>query len=402
MTIRARNAVATVFTLSGFILASWLSRLPHIRDQLDLTAGQLGRIVLVGSIGAVGSLPLAGLVVNRLGPRRTVAGAIVLIGMGAGVVALGAGPLTSIAVVSAGLFGLMYGMGTMDVAMNVEGAAVERRIGRTLMPRLHAGFSLGTVIGAGLGALAAAVQLPVSVHLAAAAVVTVVIGVVACRFFLPDGAPVPAAERPKSGLRQAWREPRTLLVGVLVLAFALGEGIANDWLAIGLVDGFQTSNATGALGFAVFVAAMTSFRVGGTVALDRFGRVRVLRVSAALIAAGVLMVVFGGSLPVAMAGAVVWGAGSALGFPVGMSAAADNPARAPARVSVVSSIGYTAFLAGPPVLGWLGDQFGVHRALLAVLVAAVVGALAATATRHEPAARRPEPVANRVDVAEPV
>jgi MFS family permease len=393
MVRRARNAVATVFTLSGFILASWLARLPNIRDHLDLTAGELGRIVLVGSIGAVGSLPLAGLVVNRIGRRRTVVIGILLTGLGTGLVALGTGPLTSPVVVSAGLFALGYGMGTLDVAMNVEGAAVERRLGRTLMPRLHAGFSLGTVIGAGLGALAAAVELPVPVHLAAAAAATVGIGLVASRFFLPDAAPVPATQRPRSGLWAAWREPRTLLVGVLVLAFALGEGIANDWLAIGLVDGFDASNATGALGFAIFVAAMTGFRVAGTAALDRFGRVRVLQVSAALIAAGVLLVVFGGSLPVAMAGAVVWGAGSALGFPVGMSAAADQPARAPARVSVVSSIGYTAFLAGPPVLGWLGDQFGVHRALLVVLVAAAIGALAAAATR-------PAVAANRVDVPE--
>jgi cyanate permease len=219
---------------------------------------------------------------------------------------------------------------------------------------------------------------------------------VACRFFLP-GAPPVASERTKGGLRMAWREPRTLLVGVMVLAFALAEGIANDWLAIGLVDGFDASNATGALGFAVFVTAMTGFRLAGTVALDRFGRVRMLQVSAALIAAGVLLVVFGGSLPVAMAGAVVWGAGSALGFPVGMSAAADDPARAAARVSVVSSIGYTAFLAGPALLGWLGDQVGVHRALLVVLGAAAVAAAAAITTSPAPAR---EPAPNRVDVAE--
>jgi fucose permease len=384
---RARTAVATVFTLSGFILASWLSRLPHIRDQLELSAGELGRVVLVGSAGAVGSLPLAGLVVGRIGPRRTVAGALSLTCVGVGLVALGAGPMSSVVLVSAGLFAAGYGMGTWDVAMNVEGAAVERRIGRTLMPRLHAGFSLGTVVGASLGALAAAVELPVPVHLSAASVATAVIGLVACRFFLPDGEPTPVAERPKTGLRVAWREPRTLLVGVMVLAFALGEGIANDWLAIGLIDGYRVSNATGALGFAVFLAAMTGFRLAGTLALDRFGRVRVLQVSAALIAVGVLLVVFGGTLLVAMAGAVVWGAGSALGFPVGMSAAADDPARAPARVSVVSSIAYTAFLAGPPVIGLLGDLYGVHRALLVVLAAAAIGALAASSTR--PAGSRP-------------
>jgi MFS family permease len=420
---RGRNAVATVFTLSGFLLASWLSRLPHIRDHLDLTAGQLGQVVLVGSVGAVGSLPLAGLVVGRIGPRRTVVGALLAASLGVGLVALGAGPWSS-PMVAAGLLVAGYGMGTWDVAMNVEGAEVERRLGRTLMPRLHAGFSLGTVIGAGLGALAAAVELPVPVHLLAASAATAAIGVVACRSFLPDGAPTASAghgagevdragaESPamakltgrtrSGGLRAAWREPRTLLMGVMVLAFALGEGIANDWLAIGLVDGYEVSNATGALGFAVFVTAMTAFRLGGTFTLDRYGRTRMLRVSAALIAAGVLLVVFGGALPVAMAGAVLWGAGSALGFPVGMSAAADDPVQAPARVSVVSSIAYTAFLAGPPALGWLGDRFGVDRALLAVLVAAAVGGLTAGVTRPRRGRHRSEVVANRVDAARPV
>ncbi|HEY8472817.1 MAG TPA: MFS transporter [Natronosporangium sp.] len=396
----ARNAVATVFLLSGLILASWLSRLPHVRDHLELTAGELGRLVLIGAVGAVGSLPLAGLIVNRFGPRWTVAGAVLLTSFGGGLFAV-AEPLRSPVLVAAGLFAMGYGMGTWDVAMNVEGAEVERRRGRALMPRLHAGFSLGTVLGAGLGAAAAAVELPVSVHIGLAAAVTAAAGVAATWFFLP-GQPVPAvAERPKTGLRLAWREPRTLLLGVMVLAFALAEGIANDWLAIGLVDGLRVSNATGALGFAVFVAAMTGFRVVGTVVLDRFGRVRALRASGLLIAAGVLLVVFGGSLPVAFAGAVVWGAGAALGFPVGMSAAADDPARAPARVSVVSSIGYTAFLAGPTLLGWLGDQVGVHRALLVVLGAAAVAVAAASGARPVPAEPR-VPAGNRVDVTAPV
>jgi MFS family permease len=120
--------------------------------------------------------------------------------------------------------------------------------------------------------------------------------------------------------------------------------------------------------------------VVGTVLLDRFGRVPVLRATLAMAAVGSLLMVFG-STPLAFLGSAVWGFGVSLGFPVGMSAAADDPQRAAARVSVVSTIGYLAFLAGPPVLGFLGDHFGVLRALSAVSLMIVIALLALPAMR---------------------
>jgi len=114
--------------------------------------------------------------------------------------------------------------------------------------------------------------------------------------------------------------------------------------------------------------------------LERWGRPAVLRVTAGLAAAGLLLVVFGPSLPWAVAGALLWGAGAALGFPVGMSAAGDDPARAAGRVSVVASIGYTAFLAGPPLVGFLAEQAGILRSLLVVFGALALALLTAGAT----------------------
>ena len=157
----------------------------------------------------------------------------------------------------------------------------------------------------------------------------------------------------------------------LVLSAAFTEGTANDWLAIALVDGYGASAAVGAVGFAVFLSAMTAARLGGQWAHDRWGRVPVLRAITALGAVGALLVVFGTWLPLALVGAVLWGAGAALGFPVGISAAADDPRRAAVRVSVVTTIGYTAFLAGPPLLGFLGEHVGALRALLVVALVAV-------------------------------
>ena len=166
-----------------------------------------------------------------------------------------------------------------------------------------------------------------------------------------------------------------------MLAFAFTEGSANDWIAVALVDGHGSSETVGAIAFGLFVAAMTVGRLAGGALLERFGRVAVLRATAACALVGLLLVLLGGSTPVALVGALFWGVGASLGFPVGMSAAADDPARAAVRVSVVSSIGYTAFLAGPPLIGLLAEHDGILVALFVVVGALVLGLLASGATR---------------------
>jgi predicted MFS family arabinose efflux permease len=375
---RARAAVLTVFALNGLIMASWISRVPATRDRLDLASSRLGLVLLAMSGGAVLALPLAGVVVNRLGAARTVQSAAVV--AAAGLVLFGVAP--GVPVLVLGLLLMGVGSGTWDVAMNIEGAEVERRLGRAVMPHFHAAFSLGTVAGALLGAATNALDVATPVHLLPVAVVALVITVLACRSFLPVVPERPEAERaPRRNALAAWAEPRTLLVGVLVLTFAFTEGSANDWLALALVDGYGTSNSGGVLGFAVFVTAMTVGRVLGVRLLDRYGRVTMLRLTAALAVAGLLLVLLGNSLPLAMAGAVLWGLGASLGFPVGMSAAADDPEHAAARVSVVSSIGYTAFLGGPPLIGFLADHVGVRDALWVVLAVLALAVFVAAAAR---------------------
>ncbi|WP_233517670.1 MFS transporter [Geodermatophilus marinus] len=387
---RARVAVTVVFVLNGLAFASWIARVPAARDRLDLTPAGLGLLLLCMAIGSVLALPAAGPLVHRLAPARSVlsAGALAV----AGLLVLSAG-LTwpSAALAGLGLFLTGAGVGVWDVSMNVEGADVEQRLGRSVMPRLHAGFSLGTVAGALAGAGAAALRVPLAAQLVLTGVLVLAALAVAVRWFLPVPAAAGDAGPRPSGVGEAWRDPRTLLVGLLVLAFAFTEGTANDWLAVALVDGYGVSGAVAAAGFAVFVAAMTVVRLVGGALLDRFGRVPVLRVGAATALAGVLLFVLAPAAPWAAAGAVLWGAGAALGFPVGMSAAADDPRRAAARVSVVSAVGYTAFLAGPPLIGFLAEGAGVLRALLVVPAVLALGALAAGATRPLPVVATADP-----------
>ncbi|WP_082007092.1 MFS transporter [Pseudarthrobacter phenanthrenivorans] len=391
-----RNAVVVAYGASGLAFASWVSRLPAIRDTLDLSPGTIGAILLCMTLGSFASVSASGLIVLRLGSKRTIRTGSIMVGVGLLTAGFGTTVLASPVATALGLAIIGLGTGSWNTASNVEGAAVERAVGRHIMPRLHGAFSLGTVAGAGLGAAAAALAMPVFWHLAAAgAVVSVSVATAASWFraditplpdersYSPDNfedpstGPIPVIPAPGPGeapldnkrkIAQAWRDRRTLLLGVLVLGLALAEGAAGDWVALALADGHGQSDAAGAAGYGLFVTFMTIGRFAGTLLLDRFGRVPVMRWCAAMAVLGLGIFVFAPVPWLAYAGLALWGLGASLGFPVGMSAAADDPAMAAARVSVVSTIGYAAFLCGPPLLGLLAEHVGILHSLLAVMV----------------------------------
>jgi MFS family permease len=382
----ATRATYIAFAGAGFGFASWASRIPQVKDRLGLDPSQLGLVLLAIAGGSVLALPLSGPVVTRYGSRRTVAAMAALAGIGLVVVAMGY--RVGVAPVVAGLFALGVGTGSWDVAMNVQGAAVERRLGRAIMPRFHAGFSLGTVVGALGGAAMIALGVSVTVHLA---LVGLVVGVgvpVAVQRFIPDQSDElrgGSGVDPARGSLASWRERRTLLIGLFVLAFAFAEGSGNDWIGVAVIDGHGAAPAVGTLTFAAFLTAMTTVRWFGPWLLDTYGRVPVVRGLVVVAIAGLLVFAFGPSTPVAFAGAILWGSGVSLGFPVGMSAGADDPALAAPRVSVISTIGYCAFLCGPPLIGFLGQHFTVLHALTVVIVLlALAGAIAGSVRQLRP------------------
>jgi fucose permease len=356
---RATLAVYTVFILSGFGFASWASRIPQVRDALSLSPRGLGLVLLAAAVGSIVSMPLAGVVIARLGTARTVA--VMAVVAAVGIATSAVGYRIGVVPVVAGLFLAGVGLGTWDVAMNVEGADVEQRLGRSIMPRFHAGFSVGTVAGAAIGTALVALGISVRTHLIVVAGLVALITPLAARSFL--AAPKPAQDERRHAPLRAWTEPRTLLIGLFVFAAAFTEGTGNDWLGVAMIDGYGAPAALGALTFAIFLAAMTIGRWFGPALIDRRGRTPTVRMLGVVALAGLALVVFGGSLAVAMVGAALWGLGVSLGFPVGMSAAADDPRRAAGRVSVVATIGYVAFLAGPPLVGFLGEEVGTLRAL---------------------------------------
>ena len=175
-----------------------------------------------------------------------------------------------VAPVVPGLFLLGLGSGTWDVAMNVEGAEVERRLGRSIMSRFHAGFSVGTVAGALLGSAMIALGVSVTAHLIVVAVLVAADGH-ARGARLPAGRAARRAPRGRERRNplKAWTEPRTLLIGVFVFCMAFTEGTGVDWLGVAVIDGYDAAPALGSLTFAVFLAAMTLGRWFGPALLDR-------------------------------------------------------------------------------------------------------------------------------------
>jgi predicted MFS family arabinose efflux permease len=375
----AERAVYVAFIGSGFGFASWASRIPQLRDQLHASPAVLGLVLLSVALGSLIALPLAGVVVTRLGASRAIV--IMALVLAAGLVTVAVGSRFGIPPVVVGLLLIGYGNGTWDVAMNVQGAEVEQRIGHAVMPRFHAGFSVGTVVGALIGAAMVALHLPISVHLSAAGVVVAAVVPLAVRGFLPVRPVEHHEDRHVRSPLAAWGEPRTLLIGVFVLCMAFTEGTGNDWLGVAVIDGYSAAPVVGPLTLAVFLAAMTGGRWFGPGLIDRFGRVPVVRISALVAFAGLMLVVFGQLLVVALFGCILWGIGAALGFPVGMSAAADDPLHAAGRVSVVASIAYAAFLAGPPLIGFLGNHIGVLHALTVAAALLALASVIAGSTR---------------------
>lgn len=394
-----RNAMFVVFAACGFALAAWVSRTPAVRDGLGASTSHMGWLIFAIAGGAIVGLLSAGVLIGRFGARPVIRIALLTAAAGLVVVAVGAS-LASSGVVFAGLIVFGLGFGTCDVSMNVAGAANERGLGRTVMPIFHAMYSLGTLTGAALGVLATFLGVPVSLHLGIAAALVVLAVIPAVRL-IPAGVGRTGGTQPRLTTAErlaVWKDPRTLLIGLMVLGMGFAEGAAEDWLPLATVDGYGISETAGAALFGIFVVTMTIGRLSGVLLIDRFGRVATLRASALVAAVGLTITIFGPSAVTAAVGIALWGLGTSLGLPVGMSAAADDPRTAAARVSAAATVGYAAFLFGPPVLAMLGEHVGLLHSFVAVLALVVVAGLIAPAARPLTVSPDQDTDASSVDV----
>jgi len=286
------------------------------------------------------------------------------------------------------------GIGTLDVLINVEGAAVEAAAGRTLMPMMHAAWSIGAAVGAGIGAACAALGVSPAAQLIAEAVL-IAAAALGTAAGIPRGRHAPAGTRPQdraARLRhwlRGWLDWRLLLIGVVMLGVELGEGSANNWLALAVRNGKGQTAAVAALFLTLFAVGEALARIFGGPIVDRLGRVRTIRVTTTLGVIGVALFIQAGNRWIVLAGVLLWAVGVSMGFPLGMSAAAESGPDPAARVSVVASIGYFANLAGPPAIGLLAQSASLLSALWLIVALFLAAFAAAGSLRPRPAA--PEP-----------
>jgi fucose permease len=385
-TARWKWSLFLLFALNGLGFASWVTRTPAIRDILGISTAWMGVVLLALALGAITGLLGASALIGRFGAKGVILAAALTAAAGLAVAGLGAAWQTQ-GWVLVGLAVLGAGNGIAEVGLNVEGTMLEHATGRSLLPALHASFSGGTLIGAGLGAAAIAIGMSPTIHFVLVAVLCAA-AAVGCVRFLPagggrsedDGDDVEHG-RTRQG-KPPWMQLRLILIGLVVLGMAFAEGSASDWLPLAMVDGYSASPAAAASTYAVFVTAMTIGRATGGLVVDRFGRVTTLLSTAILGIVGLALVIAQINVAVAWVGVVMWAVGASLGFPVGLSAAGDEPRLAAARVSFVAAIGYFGFLGGPPLIGLLSHHVGLLAALTAVLAGLVVSAVFAPATRR--------------------
>ncbi|MED3353836.1 MFS transporter [Bacillus thuringiensis] len=374
----SRNALFLLFALPGVAFATWISRTAATRDILAVSNAEMGWILFGLSVGSIIGLLSASHFIDGKGARDVIIGSMFF--MIVGLLCLGS---TIYFVSSMGAFGSLLVFGLAEVALNVEGSAIEQKLGTTLLPKFHGFFSIGTLVGALSGSAAISLHIPILYQFLAISVMFVLLVCMLYRF-LPHGTGKKEKSRSKKRAKHTSlrMEKKVLLLGLFVLGMAFAEGSANDWLPIVMVDGHEQSVVTGSIMYTIFVLAMTLARMCSSYFLDRFGRVAVMRATIMMAIIGMTIVIFGSNSYFLALGVVLWGIGAALGFPIGLSAAGGDSENATSNVAAVSIIGFTAFLVGPPFLGILGEAFGIRNALLAVLLFVILSGIVSSVMRE--------------------
>ncbi|MFB7241175.1 MFS transporter [Streptomyces populi] len=377
---RLRIAITAFFALDGFVFAGWVVRIPAVKHQTGASAGALGLALLGVSAGAVVTMMLTGRLCRRFGSHPVSVACAALLSLSVVLPPL-AHSVTVLGLVLL-LFGAAYG--GANVAMNSAAVDLVAALRRPVMPGFHAAYSLGGMLGAGLGGLVAGYLSP-SRHLFAIAVVGLLVTGVAGRALLREAAPVPP-ERLRgdasAGRRPADTRARGLVVvfGLIALCTAYGEGALADWGALHLEQDLDARPGTAALGYSCFALAMTIGRLSGTALLERLGRTRTLVLGGTTASLGMLLGSLAPSVWAVLLGFAVTGLGLANIFPVALDRA--GALAGASGVAVASTLGYGGLLLGPPAIGFMADSYSLPTALTSVAALAAAAALIGFATRR--------------------
>jgi MFS family permease len=377
---RLRIALTVFFAMDGFVFAGWVVRIPAIKEQTGASAGALGLALLGVSAGAVITMMFTGRLCRRYGSHPVTVVCAVLLSLS---VALP--PLThSVPALGAVLlvFGSAYG--GINVAFNSAAVDLVRALRRPIMPSFHAAFSLGGMLGSGLGSLIAGVLTPTQ-HLLCLTAVGLLITLLAGRTLLrtpPPDAPRDDAPQGTSAPRRPAPRTRLLVVtfGLIALCTAYGEGAMADWSALHLEQDLGAAPGAAAIGYSCFALAMTVGRLSGTRLLEALGQTRTLVFGGTTAAAGMLLGALAPALWAALLGFAITGVGLANLFPVAVERA--GRLAGPDGVAVASTFGYGGMLLGPPAIGFMAEWLSLPTALTTVAALAAIAATIALLTRR--------------------
>ena len=365
--VRARRAVAVVFTAHGAVSGSFATRIPWIQEHLGLSTGWLGVALVFATVGAAASMPLAARLSHRHGPRAALRVLIALCCAGVALPALAPG----FGWLCGALFLYGAGLGIADVAMNAHAVQVEERMGRSVMSGLHGMWSVGALLGGATGALAAHAGLDARIHLALAAPVLAAVSVAAARRTLDVRAEPGLQEPPHFALPGRG----VLAIGAIGFFAVFAEGASMDWAGIYLRDETGASPGLAAGAYTAFACTMAAARLAGDAVVRHLGPVRTVRISGVLATAGGALVVAASTPPVAVAGFALVGVGIAVVVPLCFAAAGRAPGAPGQAIAGVATLAYASGLAAPAAVGWIAEftslsvSFGMITVLLLGLVA---------------------------------
>ncbi|MEV6672580.1 MFS transporter [Streptomyces sp. NPDC051162] len=372
-----RTALTLFFALDGLLFAGWVVRIPAIKEQTGASAGALGLALLGVSAGAVATMTVTGRLCHKFGSHPVTVAAGVLMSLG-----IALPPLTHSAL-SLGLVLLVFGAayGGINVAMNSAAVDLVAALHRPVMPSFHAAFSLGGMLGAGLGGLVAG-HLSATSHLLILTVVGLILSAAAGRTLLAHPAPRPEPRTPAATTGTGTGRGRRLVVvfGLIALCDAYGEGALADWGALHLHQDLGARAGLAAVGYSVFALTMTLGRLSGTVLLERLGQTRTLVAGGAAAAFGMLLGSLAPTVWAALLGFAVTGFGLANIFPVAIGRAGELAG--PGGVATASTFGYGGMLLGPPAIGFLAETWSLPLALTTVAALAAMAAAIAYGTRN--------------------
>ncbi len=378
-----RIAVSAIFFVHGALFASWVARIPALRDQAGLNASELGLALLALALGALGAFPATAWLVAHYGSRRVTALSAVAMCALLPPLALASGMATLAAALA--LFGAA--MGAMDVAMNNQALEVQKLYGRSINSSFHAQFSLGGLAGAATGGVLAGAGLTPLLHFALAATALTVITLIA----LPRLLPSPARAGP---VGQVFAVPSRAMLGLGLVAFcaAVVEGAIGDWSGLYLRDALGTGEGMAAAGYAVFSLAMTVGRLGGDRVIDRCGAAATLRAGAAASALALGVALASAHPLAALVGFAVVGFGMAVVFPLTFSASGQiRVGSSGSALAAVATMGYSGGLFGPPFIGFAAHAFSLTAGMAIVAaLCALIALLAGNVGRADAARRLPQ------------